>query len=294
MNVSWRFVERHDCPACGGSEGQVLLSVPFTDVRVLGFIASYYGGRVPNEIIAGVPYEIRSCPRCALLWQGWILDEAGMRVLYEDWISAEDSLAKKRDAELPLFAGYAREMEAIAALVGRKQAEVSVLDFGMGWGYWCRMAQAFGFHVSGYEVSRRRVEHARQMGVDAINDWSALSRHDFDFINCEQVIEHLPDPLETLRGLTGLLRTGGVIRVSVPDGRGMAERILQSEWRAAKDALHPLEHINCFTHPALCGLAETAGLNWLASSGLPVRNQGTILYFQCRVNSSEQAKASLE
>jgi 2-polyprenyl-3-methyl-5-hydroxy-6-metoxy-1,4-benzoquinol methylase len=286
--MDFHLIRRDRCPSCGSADGGVLRSLPFDDVRVWGFVDAYYAGRVPKDAFFGALYEIRSCDRCGLLWQSSILDETGMRLLYEHWISAEESLAKKRDAGIDLYSSYAREMEAIAGLIGRRPADITVLDFGMGWGYWCRTAQAFGYRVAGYETSRARIEHARGMGIQVIEDRADLAGRTFDFINCEQVIEHLSRPDDVLRELSRHLAPGGVIRVSVPDGKGMAERVTAPDWNASKDALHPLEHINCFTHAALRKLAEQVGLTWLTKREISADNRGTKLYFRMSANGTHR------
>jgi hypothetical protein len=53
---------------------------------------------------------------------------------------------------------------------------------------------------------------------------------------------------------------GGVIRISVPDGRRVERKVKCSSWKAAKDAAHPLEHINIFTHRSLRKLGQVVDL----------------------------------
>ena len=91
----------------------------------------------------------------------------------------------------------------------------------------------------------------------------------FDFINTDQVFEHLPQPLETLKHLATGLRKGGVVRICVPDGNGNKAVLSKMDWEAAKgtiDSLNivaPLEHINCYTTQSLVILAKEAGLDWV-------------------------------
>jgi len=253
-----RFVERRACPLCGDARHRVLRSVPFGAPEVWDFLARYYEGRIERADLGDALYEVRRCEACTFLWQAHHLDDAGMQRLYEEWISAEQSLAKKTRAEVGLFDGYAREVSAIAHRIGRRPDQIRVLDYGMGWGAWCRMAQAYGYDVAGYELSRRRQDHARAAGIRVIESLDALGR--YDFVNCHHALEHVPDPLETLARLAGALLPGGVVRLSVPDGRDAEARLSAPDWRAGKDDLHPLEHLNCFRAETLARLAERAGL----------------------------------
>jgi len=263
------FVLRDACPVCGEQEHRVLRSLPFTAPEVWNFLEGYYAGRIVPADLADALYEIRRCAACCFLWQAYHLDAAGMQRLYEEWISAEESLAKKTRADASLFDGYAREASSIARRLGRKPCELRVLDFGMGWGAWCRMAQAYGYQVVGFELSQRRQQHARAWGIHVIDSIEALGH--YDYINCHHALEHVPDPHSTLARLVEALAPGGFLRLSVPDGFGMEQRLREPDWRASKDSLHPLEHLNCFTGPTLARLAARAGL---AAAPEPPRPRG--------------------
>jgi len=252
------FVERRACPVCGDVRQEILRSAAFDAPEVWEFLASYYAGRIARSDLAGGLYQVRRCRACGFLWQAFHLDAEGMLALYERWISPEESLAKKTRADVSLYDGYAREISAIARRLGRKPCELSLLDYGMGWGAWCRMAQAYGFRVAGFELSQRRRAHAQAWGIRVLDSLAGPER--FDYVNCHHALEHVPDPYATLAGLAGVLAPGGMLRLSVPDGHEMETRLRAAGWRAQKDALHPLEHLNCFTSDTLARLAARAGL----------------------------------
>jgi SAM-dependent methyltransferase len=94
----------------------------------------------------------------------------------------------------------------------------------------------------------------------------------FDLINAEQVFEHLPEPLDTLRHLSRGLKPGGLLRIGVPNGTGLKQSLAAWDWTAPKgsarslNAVAPLEHLNCFTRTSLLVLAETAGLREASAS----------------------------
>jgi hypothetical protein len=48
--------------------------------------------------------------------------------------------------------------------------------------------------------------------------------------------------------------------IRVPDGRGVAAQLEQRGWSPELGAIHPLEHINCFTRKTLVYFAAKAGL----------------------------------
>lgn len=258
--MSYAFARRPACPVCASQERSTLLCRPFTHPSLRGFLESYYAGRVRPEDLADGSYEIARCRRCGLLWQVDVLGEEGMAALYGRWISRRESLAKKSEAGAELFLTYAREAAAACSLLERSPHRIRALDFGMGWGHWCRMARAFGVDAWGFEVDPERVAYARGLGVEAFGTWEDLPARGFDFINCEQVFEHLPEPRATLLRLCDLLRRRGVLRIAVPNARGAAAGLRSPGWQAAKDALHPLEHVNAFTNRTLRRFAASAGL----------------------------------
>jgi len=180
-----------------------------------------------------------------------------MALLYDHWIGAEESFTKKQAAA----GSYGPQVRRIAAFFpGKDPADIRVLDFGMGWGFWLLAAKERGHPVTGVDLSAERRSFAADRGVEAAVSSSDLAGRTFDFINAEAVFEHIPAPLSVLREVTGLLAPGGVMRIAVPDGRRVVSELAAPDWVPSKDAVHPLEHINCFTHRALVSFGAAAGL----------------------------------
>jgi 2-polyprenyl-3-methyl-5-hydroxy-6-metoxy-1,4-benzoquinol methylase len=183
-----------------------------------------------------------------------------MGKLYGEWIDSQESFLKKKHANKELFIRYASEVKKIVNLFKKKPFEIKVFDFGMGWGYWCQMVKAFGCDIMGLETSQERIDFARENGIRVINNLKGIPKNSLDFINTEHVFEHIANPLEVLKELRELLSDGGIIKIAVPNGWKIKRSITKDNWHATKDALHPLEHINCFTNKTLIKLAHVAGL----------------------------------
>jgi 2-polyprenyl-3-methyl-5-hydroxy-6-metoxy-1,4-benzoquinol methylase len=264
-----RLVHIPACKICGSASAEMLLSTDFHSPQVWGFLETYYQGRLDKQLFEGLKFEVLKCRACDFLWQANVGDPELLGQLYGSWISAEDSLAKKRNLSAEYFRNYALQVQGLAQLLPKKPIDTEVLDFGMGWGMWCLMAKAHGYSVTGLEISTDRIAFARSNGITVVEDLSRLEGKRFDFINSEQVFEHLDDPLGTLKSAVTLLKPGGFIRISVPDGSGMEAGLRSSGWKAAKDALHPLEHINCYTETSLRKLGEAAGLRRVREPVVP-------------------------
>jgi hypothetical protein len=261
MDCAVAFIMRSSCELCAADKKRILLSTDFTQPSVWEFIESYYQNRVPKNLLSSGSYELAKCEPCGFIWQTQILNEEGLRRLYGEWISSADSLKKKKNAALSLFSRYAREVEIIPHLLGRQYpGEINVLDYGMGWGNWCLMAKAFGLNVMGIDLSEERTCVGHKSGIEVVSDPTKLAAASIHFINAEQVFEHIPHPRKILEDLAQTLVPGGVARIAVPDGRKIESKVKNPAWKAAKDAAHPLEHVNIFTNRSLKRLGQLAGL----------------------------------
>ncbi len=256
------FQQRECCPLCASNSNRLLCEIPYSDQRLAGFIERFYQDRIALESLQSTNYRIVLCQQCDFIYQDLILDEKGMQTLYEDWIDHQQSLHKKQTAETKLYRQYAGQIQTLARLLKQRPDQARILDYGMGWGYWSRMAQAHGFDVVGFELSKQRREYARKMGVTVIDRLPA-ELAGFDCVYANQVFEHLPDPMQALVDICQQLKPEGIVYIRVPDGRGVVARLEQRGWSPELPelgAIHPLEHINCFTRRTLLSFAAKAGL----------------------------------
>jgi hypothetical protein len=263
------FEARPLCETCGSESWTVALSRAFADPAVLSFLRSYYGGSVDEAVLSDVKFEVARCSKCDFHWQFWILNAAGLATLYEKWIDSESSCNKRSSGDATVFSAYGKEMLLVSAFADQDHQQVRVLDHGMGWGYWGRMAMAYGFEAYGTELSVQRRAHATAMGVKVV-ELDQLPAEFFDFVNSEQSFEHIPEPRKNMKKLARAMRVGGILRVAVPDATDSISRLADPNWRATKDALHPLEHINAFTPSSLERLGREVGLQPVSPPAFPM------------------------
>ena len=231
---------RLTCPACDGASTLLFE----TDYRhLIPFLSAYYG----RDVAAEGTYSIRECAACATLFQGEMADSATLSELYDEWIGEAHEAINERDLG---------ELRLAARFLGKPV--LRTLDFGMGAGAWARAAKLLGHHSYGYDLAESRMREARTHGIETGDG------RDFDFINCEQVFEHLGDPLKVMNDLSGRLAPGGVLKISVPSQRGVRRAIRRlrdgetmDRWI---DPLHPLEHVNNFSRAGLIGMARRFSL----------------------------------
>ena len=262
------FSVRQSCPACGNSHSKTIYSKNYLSSPVKEFLESFYTsqGIIEFEYLEDTVFQLQECTACGNIYQKEVPNDFLARKLYCEWISPE--LARRTEVEEKgeSFAyKYAREIEMIISFLRKKPAQIKMLDYGMGWGLWCIEANKAGCNCFGTELSEERISHAKSQGVKTIS-WDEIPGGGFDFINTEQVFEHISNPLKTLLHLKKGLSKAGLIKISVPDGSDIKRRLRIEDWQAPKGSnnslnpVSPLEHINCFTWSSVLKMAEAAGL----------------------------------
>ncbi len=251
-----KFITRPACPICGETRANVLVDVTLSESPIAAYLKKYYGGTVPEPLTGR--YTLVLCPRCDSLYQRDILDDAGMDLLYEQWIRAEGSFQKKFAAPPAVRIGYARQCLQVIKAVNKPPHEIRVLDFGMGWGAWLLMAKAFGMLTEGLELSPSRVTYAQANGLKVVTP-QEIQPATYHFINAEQVFEHLADPLTVLKSCFLWLQPKGFLRIAVPDGGKIKQQIKKGLWSISEMPTMPLEHINTFTPSSLRYFARQNG-----------------------------------
>lgn len=133
-----------------------------------------------------------------------------------------------------------------------------LLDFGCGNGSFARLMSARGFEVVGLEpFSMGATIMAPNLElIRAPLDQVAPSLGGFDVITLWQVLEHLEQPVQTLRALCKLLNPDGVIVVSVPNFQSWQSNVFGGRWFH----LDPPRHLLHFEPRSLTQCLLRAGL----------------------------------
>ncbi len=175
---------------------------------------------------------------------------------YQDRIDSKASEKPSRVARTSRFWRVAHRFPALL------QSGRSALDIGCGDGTLCAELHQSGWkRVTGIDMSAGRIALARQRHpkiqfYDVSLQESGLLKSSTDLAVLDNVIEHVPDPVELLRAIREKLVDGGRLVLITPNMESGNFRLLGSRWT---QELAPHVHIFLFTPASLCQVAQMAG-----------------------------------
>ncbi len=131
-----------------------------------------------------------------------------------------------------------------------------MLDVGCGGGGVLKLAEECGWQAEGVDFDPDAVANARRKGL-SVREGSLEDQHypenSFDLVLMSHVIEHVHDPLGTLREIHRVLRPGGTLAVTTPNASSWGHRHFGRDWRG----LEPPRHLQIFSSPNLREIATT-------------------------------------
>lgn len=173
-------------------------------------------------------------------------------------------MASKYDTELDL--GNRNSSHAlIAEFVG---PDKRVLDVGCATGFLAEALARRGCTVTGIEADPEAAgeagKHCESVVVGDVETEAVrrdLGQESFDVIIFGDVLEHLKDPLQTLRGLEPFLRPGGYVVASIPNIAHGSVRLalLQGRFRYRELGLLDDTHLRFFTRESVQRMFDDAG-----------------------------------
>jgi SAM-dependent methyltransferase len=217
------------CPACGGSQVFAIEQWPL-----------------------GKRHVACGCRDCGLLFVYPFASPEELQAFYAPggrWSTThgDDRVPKKRGAGRALLSALDQYFPASQPVGG-----ASVLDFGCGAGAWLNEFQDRGWATYGIEPSTD-LAFGRHQRLVTIPD-----EPQFDLYIAYHVLEHLPQPLDTLQRLAKALRPDGHCLISVPRVDALAAH------GKIHYCLQRHNHIVAFTEACLRGLLARAGIQTLA------------------------------
>ncbi|CAN5680527.1 hypothetical protein BH09PLA1_BH09PLA1_29580 [soil metagenome] len=150
------------------------------------------------------------------------------------------------------------------ALLDYKLPSAKVLELGSAHGAFVAMLRQAGFDATGLDLSPRIVDLARAtfdvpMLLGPVED-QTIAASSLDVIVMMDVLEHLPDPVGTMRKCVDLLKPDGLLMIQTPcypAGKSL-EQIRAGDDRFTIQ-LRPAEHTNLFSQKSAAKLMWKLG-----------------------------------
>jgi len=200
--------------------------------------------------------DIFQCEACGLA-RAEVSNFDPRRYYTSDYFSGAhpDGYADYRSAE-PILR---REFAHTVGLVRRLRATGRLLEIGCAYGFFLEEARPF-YDVAGMEIAEDAADFCRQRGLNVLTgevDESSLARlGPMDVIMLLDVIEHLPDPQETLSLCRSHLNPGGIVVITTGDFASLYARLSGPHWRL----MTPPQHLWYFTPESMRRLSRSLGL----------------------------------
>lgn len=133
-----------------------------------------------------------------------------------------------------------------------------VLDVGCGSGEWLLFMQKLGWQAEGIDFDEKAVKAARQKGFE-VGCGAVEEQHypdeRFDAVALNHVIEHVPDPVATLKECRRILKKGGRLVLMTPNSSSLGHTVFKQDWRG----LEPPRHLHVFSNRSMRALLEKSG-----------------------------------
>lgn len=219
---------------------------------------------IATESFQGVPYHTAHCAACDLYQTRERSDLATPTYahLRPEEIDAERIWCQGAHKSAAFRQWTSLMRRHSPRLAGR------LLDVGCGTGGFLHHARALGLEPFGFDASSAQAEVAGRefpgvrCAVSVSHYLRILGQTDlrFDFVSMWDVLEHLQDPVASLREVESVLAPNGILFVSVPNGGALGWKLGLGRLLGRAPALLPWEHVCYFTPGALRKCLTSAGL----------------------------------
>lgn len=164
-----------------------------------------------------------ACTDCGLMRTDPMPTDAELELYYRNDYRLDYQLAGDRPPKFHIVRSNREACSRAARLAGVLKPGARVLDLGCGTGEFLKVAREKGCEVVGIEPGESYAKFARsEYGLEVINaPWQKadLPLGIFDVVTCQQVVEHLRDPMAALGAMVAWLKPEGSLYISVPDMR---------------------------------------------------------------------------
>ncbi len=230
------------CNLCSSAEVEILFLPKKTNESLIKYFSASQG-------ILGAQRIVR-CKQCNLVYVSPRIKSSTIIDAYST--SVDDLYVSQAETRISTFRRSTKLLSQYASPPG------NLLDVGAAAGFFCKAAQDTGWNVIGVEPSSWMAQWGKgKFGVDLRQ--GTLQDHKFNdsFFNVITMwdsIEHMPDPLISLKECHRIMKSGGILLINTPDFGSFLARIFGQNWWFLLS-----HHLYYFTSDTINKMLEVAG-----------------------------------
>lgn len=273
------------CDLCGSVGNRVQSGISDPD----GNLGGTWGFQRCTNIACGV-YWLDPAPPQHELWKAYTNYHTHTRKSGSRLAKATLSLTHRiiRLCLLPLWLlnGLKREANYLRFMTLENEPIGNLLDVGCGGGRFLNRMKRRGWEVEGIDFDGQATSKVtKRYGIKThVGDLKqcALPTNSFDVITMSQTIEHLHDPIATLRESLRILKPGGLLVMTTPNVRSIGAGDFGAFWRGWEAP----RHLHLFSVESLQQLTQRAGFE--VTEARTYSAGSAVVYRVSRANQQKQ------
>ncbi len=229
-------------------------------------------------------FNVVQCKDCDLVYLNPRLNKTELAKLYNVSTNPtiESITVKKRSVKHDKH--KINKFQIAISLLKRYKRDIqNVFDLGCSTGIFLGMIAKEGWTPYGSDVNRSIVEKNQMIYGDQVklqtgNEIDFPDKY-FDAVTLFDSIEHMPNPINTLKEVTRVVKDDGLVVISTPNVNGLFPRLtfyLLCKFFGAWEHPTPPGHVFQFSKKTLRKTLEKAGLEWGDSKNFEVFKPYTI------------------
>ena len=181
-----------------------------------GFKKTIFGG----YNFKGIDYHLVRCLKCGFMFLDPLPEKEVLNEIYQSNDYFADYYIQGSDRLGYLEGQNSLRHNGIINLLKKYKTSGKLLDIGCAGGNFLRQAKAAGYDVTGVEPNPAMAEEAKrntQAEIKCGNFSPGLfEKNNFDIIRLGDVLEHVSDPADSIRTISGILKDNGLLVLEQP------------------------------------------------------------------------------
>lgn len=235
----------------------------------------YLCGNDNLTTVVNLDWPIKKCQNCNLIQANPLPTLAQVNALYQGDYWKNFSFYS---SQLPAHEEYFRQK---VNDIKKIKNHGRLLDVGCAYGSLIKEANKLGFKTKGIDISDYAVKQCKKNDLNAITGviTDIKEKNYYDIVTAFEVVEHERDPLLTIKTASQLLKSNGLLVVSVPNSNSLSAKIMGKYWFGYRHK----EHLFHFTKETLGALFLKAGFtNFTIKNDIP--RAYLFVYYLERIN----------